>query len=143
MGHLNAKVSLPSLPVAPTDRALFNRHYDGLVSYTDALRDGRCRKTTRFTKDLSATMAAFGPLFLAWNTEILFALYMNGALRFNAIKAKLSPVSSRVLTDKLRGLMNQGLVLRSDSKPMLYELTPRGEVVARHLHPLLFFLQTT
>ena len=146
MSDLKAKVSLPSLAVAPqasdSDRDLFARHYRALTEYTDALREGRCRRTTRFTADLAITLRPFGPLFMAWNMEILFVLYMNGGQRFNAIKRMLRPISSRVLADKLAALQALGLLAHGGSVPA-YDLTTKGQVVARHLHPLLFFLNAS
>jgi len=126
-----------------TDRALFRRHLEALTSYTDALRENRCRRTTRFDAHVDATLQVFSPLFLAWMMEILFVLYMHGPTRFSALKRHLGAISSRVLTDKLADVVQQGLVVRTtNGKRIEYALRPRGDVVARHLHPLLFYLRT-
>jgi DNA-binding HxlR family transcriptional regulator len=126
-----------------TDRALFRRHLAALTEYTDALRDERCRRTTRFDAHVNKTLHVFAPLFTAWNPEILFVLYMHGPSRFSQIKRRLSTISSRVLTDKLRSCMAQGFITHEvDGPNATYDLSARGGVVARHLHPLLFYLHT-
>ena len=47
-----------------------------------------------------------------WTTEILTALYIAGPRRFNQMKNLLQGISSRTLSDKLRFLVEEGLVLR-------------------------------
>lgn len=127
-----------------TDVAAF-RHHDALtLAYTSALKEGRCRKTTRFSHDLASTVAVLRPLVGPWNLEILFLLYMEGPLRFLALKRALGPVSSRVLTDKLRRLAEDGLVERIEAgRAVSYVLSSRGQTVARHLHPVVFFLRNS
>lgn len=129
-------------PATPTDRQLFGEHYAALQSYTDRLRSGRCRRTQHFDAHrLGPTLTVFAPLFAPWNMQIVFALYMRGPLGFNDSKRLLAPISSRVLSDKLAHLRDQGLVQRAPREGRsLYALTPKGEVAARHLHPLLFYL---
>lgn len=147
--HKNRQVSGGSLPLAgvpgppATDAALYREHYGRLLAYTDRLRDGRCRRTRRFDDHLTQTLSVFEPLFAPWNMEAVFALYMHGPQRFSQLKRTLGTISSRVLTDKLRHLVGVDLVRRgtSDDRP-LYTLTTKGEVVARHLHPILFFLHS-
>jgi DNA-binding HxlR family transcriptional regulator len=134
-----ASPSLPVLPTQATDVGLFLDHYRDLVEFTDRLREGRCRKTRRFGPDLAVTMQAFEPLFAAWTTQILFTIYMHGPQRFNALKGTLDGVSSRVLTDKLRHLARHGF-LRHDAAARTYALSSQGDLVARHLHPILFAL---
>ena len=129
-------------PATPTDRQLFADHYARLQAYTDRLRSGRCRRTQHFDAHrLGSTLTVFAPLFAPWNMQIVFALYMRGSLRFNEAKRLLAPISSRVLADKMAHLKHQGLVQRTavDGRSP-YALTRKGEVAARHLHPLLFFL---
>lgn len=132
----------PRTPAAPTDLAAFREHFGALLGFTEALRDGRCRRTTHFEANLQETIGAFRPLFAPWNMEVVFLLYVAGPLRFNALKRKLEGVSSRVLTDKLRHLEAEGLLHRdaSEEGAVTYRLSIRGGVVARHLHPLLFYL---
>lgn len=138
---MNPPVSVgsPRTPAAPTDHELYRGHFERLRAYTDALREDRCRRTGHFeAHSLGETVGVFAPLFAPWNMEIVFALYMRGGLRFNEAKRLLAPVSSRVLSDKLAHLTREGLVRPRGEGG--YELTVKGDVVARHLHPLLFFL---
>lgn len=112
------------------------------LDFTQALREGRCRRTRRFHEGLAETVSVLAPLVGPWNLELLFLLSMRGALRFNALKEALGGVSSRVLTDKLRHLERHGLVERQAGEgAQAYALTPRGDVVARHLHPIVFYLR--
>jgi DNA-binding HxlR family transcriptional regulator len=126
-----------------SDRDLFARHFAGLVQYTDRLLEGRCKRTTRFDAGLDDTLRIFRPLFTAWKAEILFALYVHGPSRFGGIKKRLGRISSRVLADKLADLQAEGFVVKEpQGKFSHYRLLQPGEVVARHLHPLLFYLHT-
>jgi DNA-binding HxlR family transcriptional regulator len=146
MGTLKAKVSPRSplaLAQAPTPLARFGEHLRRLTAYTDALRDGRCRPTGAFDAHVEERLAVLRPLSSAWTMEVLFVLYMHGPTRFNGLKRRLGGVSSRVLTDKLRHAVAQGWIARQEGPGALatYRLEPKGEVIARHLHPLLFFLR--
>ena len=131
-----------SFPPTLTDLEAF-RVQDGYTrAFTEALRTGRCRRTDRFDARLGETVSVLAPLTGPWNLELLFLLYMGGPQRFSALKRALGSVSSRVLTDKARHLEREGLVARQEAgRAVTYALTPRGETVARHLHPLLFFLR--
>lgn len=134
----------PRSPALPTDLELYRNHAANLRAYTEALREGRCRRTNHFDARLGETVHVFAPFFSPWNMEILFVLYMRGAQRFNRVKAILAPISSRVLTDKLLSLARHGLLTRSArDRAVAYALTSRGEAVARHLHPLVFFLHNS
>jgi len=131
----------PRTAPGTTTLEAFRAQYGLTVAFTDDLRERRCRRTDHFRERLGETMEAFKPLFAPWNMEILFLLYMQGELRFNGVKRALGGVSSRVLTDKLRHLAEEGLVHREEREGAVhYRLTGRGDVVARHLHPLLFYL---
>jgi DNA-binding HxlR family transcriptional regulator len=125
-----------------TDVEAFLMHDRATAAFTEALRDGRCRKTARFSRDIGETVGVLGPLVGPWNLEALFVLYMEGPRRFSAVKRALPGVSSRVLTDKLRHLERHALVARTvEGAAVTYALTLRGEIVARHLHPIVFFLR--
>jgi DNA-binding HxlR family transcriptional regulator len=131
-----------TFPASMTELEAFRLHDAVTRAFTDALREGRCRRTDRFTTRLSDTVGALRPLVGPWNLEILFALHVHGPQRFSALKRGLAGVSSRVLTDKLRALEGHGLVARSEAPGAVsYALTPQGEVVARHLHPIVFYLR--
>lgn len=134
--------TIEAFPPTMTERQAFDLHDRLTVEFTQALKEGRCKRSTRFTHDLGATVAVLAPLVGLWNLEILFLLYMRGALRFSALKKALGGVSSRVLTDKLRGLAGEGLLVRTEAGSAVeYALTPKGETVARHLHPIVFYLR--
>lgn len=124
-----------------TELAAFMDHDARTAAFVAALRDARCRRTERFGSDLVETMDVLRPLTGPWNLEILFRLSMDGPQRFNGLRRGLPGISSRVLTDKLRHLEAHGLVERRD--PAGYALVPPGEVVARHLHPLVFALRNS
>lgn len=129
-------------PPTLTDLEAFLRHDAYTRAFTDALREGRCRRTGRFESDLGETVGVLSPLVGPWNLELLFLLYVGGPARFSALKRSLGGVSSRVLTDKVRHLEAEGLLSRrEEGRAVVYGLTARGETVARHLHPLVFFLR--
>lgn len=65
-----------------------------------------------------------------WTTYILWLLASQGTLRFGELKTNMPGISSKVLTERLRMLEENGLVSR-DYKPTIppsvyYALTPRG-----------------
>jgi DNA-binding HxlR family transcriptional regulator len=87
-------------------------------------------------------VSVFAPLVGPWNLELLFLLYVEGPQRFSALKRTLAGVSSRVLTDKARHLEREGLATRrAEGRAVTYALTERGATVARHLHPIVFYLR--
>lgn len=125
-----------------TDVGAFREHDRITDAFTTALREGRCRRTTRFSRDVGSTVDVLKPLAGPWNFEILFVLYVHGGMRFLALKRTLAGVSSRVLTDKLRALEAQGfLERRVEGRAVEYSLSRRGATVARHLHPIVFYLR--
>lgn len=135
-----ARTARTRAPALPTDLDAFREQLARTESFSRALREGRCRRTSHFDERLSETVDVLRPLFAPWNAEILFTLLMRGPQRFNALKRALAGVSARVLTDKLRALETLGLVDRSDAG---YALAPRGEAVATLLHPVVFYLHNT
>ncbi len=137
------RTTRPRAPASEADRAAFEEHLRATFAFTDALRESRCRKTDHFREGLSETLDAFAPIFSPRNAQILFKLYMEGPRRFNDLKRSLGDISSRVLTDKLRDLEAQGFVVReTTAEASTYQLTPRGDEVARLLHPLVFLLHS-
>lgn len=131
-------------PPTPQDVEAFLAHDARTRAFTDALRDSRCRGRGRFDDHLEDNVAVLAPLVGPWNLELLFLLYMRGPQRFSALKRALGDVSSRVLTDKLRHLEREGHVERREvpeERAVTYALTPRGGTVARHLHPIVFYLR--
>lgn len=72
-----------------------------------------------------------------WTLHIVWILSTFGPTRFGALKRQLEGISSKVLTDRLRMLEQQGLIYR-DYNPTIppevtYGLTERGQ----DLHVLL------
>jgi len=112
------------------------------AAFSEALREGRCKPSGRFKgAALSQTVRVLAALSGSWNSEILFTLLVHGPQRFGELRRTLGTVSSRVLTDKLRGLESEGFVVRrAEGRTVLYSLAEHGEVIARHLHPIVFYL---
>ena len=80
-----------------------------------------------------------------WTIEILSTLYIAGPRRFNQLKTLLAGISSRTLSDKLRFLVNEGLVIRQvdDGPPVRvdYILSEHGITCGRLLSPLVAHLK--
>ncbi len=74
-----------------------------------------------------------------WVPEIVYSLYFR-RMSFNDLKRAL-PISSRVLSDKLKALEEKGIVSRvvEGSRPprVYYELTDFGKRIALSLIPLI------
>jgi DNA-binding HxlR family transcriptional regulator len=71
-----------------------------------------------------------------WKPAIIYALVMNGTLRFNDLRRMIPGVSQRMLTQQLRDLERHGIVKR-----VLYpQVPPRVEYsvtkLGRSLHPI-------
>lgn len=71
-----------------------------------------------------------------WKPAIIYALVMNGTLRFNDLRRMIPKVSQRMLTQQLRDLERHGIVKR-----VLYpQVPPRVEYsvtqLGRSLHPI-------
>jgi DNA-binding HxlR family transcriptional regulator len=71
-----------------------------------------------------------------WKPAIIYALVMNGTLRFNDLRRLIPKVSQRMLTQQLRDLERHGFVKR-----VIYpEVPPRVEYsvtkLGRSLHPI-------
>tara|TARA_B100000212_G_scaffold152027_1_gene114499 strand:- start:6479 stop:6937 length:459 start_codon:yes stop_codon:yes gene_type:complete len=80
-----------------------------------------------------------------WTIEILSTLYITGPRRFNQLKKLLTGISSRTLSDKLRFLADEGLVVRQvdDGPPsrVQYILSEHGTTCGRLLSPLVAHLK--
>ena len=71
-----------------------------------------------------------------WKPAIIYALVMNGTVRFNDLRRMIPKVSQRMLTQQLRDLERHGIVKR-----VLYpQVPPRVEYsvtrLGRSLHPI-------
>jgi DNA-binding HxlR family transcriptional regulator len=71
-----------------------------------------------------------------WKPAIIYALVMNGTLRFNQLRKMIPKVSQRMLTQQLRDLERHGIVKRVFHP----EIPPRVEYsvtrLGRSLHPI-------
>ena len=65
-----------------------------------------------------------------WTTYILYVLRSNGATRFGELKRRVSGVSAKVLTERLRMLEQAEIIVRHYTPTIppqvSYELAPRG-----------------
>nr|WP_272475479.1 helix-turn-helix domain-containing protein [Baekduia alba] len=75
-------------------------------------------------------------IFSRWTTPILWTLNSRGRLRFVELKREISTITSKVLTERLRQLERDGLVIRTYHR----EIPPRVEYeisdLGRTLAPL-------
>ncbi len=66
-----------------------------------------------------------------WAFNVLFALFADRALGFNDLKRKIKPVTSKMLSQRLKQLQEIGLIeketLISIPKRVEYRLTVQGE----------------
>ncbi|HEV8661185.1 MAG TPA: helix-turn-helix domain-containing protein [Thermoanaerobaculia bacterium] len=71
-----------------------------------------------------------------WKPAIIYALVMEGPLRFSELRRRIPKVTQRMLTQQLRDLQRHGIVDRSyyaEIPPrVVYAVTPLG----RSLHPI-------
>ena len=95
--------------------------------------------------EVQAAVEALHVFGSRWTIEILAALYITGGKLFNQLKHLLAGISSRTLSDKLRFLTDEGLVLREvdDGPPIRVEyiLTDHGKTCGRLLSPLVAHLK--
>ncbi|MFY0621376.1 MAG: helix-turn-helix transcriptional regulator [Pelagimonas sp.] len=75
-----------------------------------------------------------------WTTSILWHLVSEGPLRFGELMGLMPEISAKVLTDRLRMLEKNGLVLRTQ-KPTIppevsYQLTSEGQDLHKALAAL-------
>jgi DNA-binding HxlR family transcriptional regulator len=94
-------------------------------------------------QDIRLVRAVFGK----WSAEILVALHTAPAFGFEDLRRYLPGISPRVLSLKLKGLEQHGMVRRDilDSRPprVRYTLTDRGWTVAWLADPVLLYLRQT
>lgn len=89
------------------------------------------REQNRAAQDATCPMDALLQLLSSpWTTAILWTLQRDGALRFGVLRQRIPGVSARLLTARLRRLMDAGMVqhTRCDAAraERRYALTPRG-----------------
>ncbi|MBE8232433.1 MAG: helix-turn-helix transcriptional regulator [Endozoicomonadaceae bacterium] len=68
-----------------------------------------------------------------WKNRILYVIVLNGHIRFNALRRSLPEISQKMLTQQLRELERDGIVLR-EAYPEVplrveYSMTPIGESI--------------
>lgn len=72
--------------------------------------------------------SAVSVIFGRWTAEVLWVLIHDGTLRFTALRLRVPTVTAKVLTQRLRELERDGLVLRTyypESPPRVeYSATP-------------------
>lgn len=95
--------------------------------------------------EVKAAVEALHVFASRWTIEILSTLYIAGPRRFNQMKNLLEGISSRTLSDKLRFLVDEGLVTRQvdDGPPVRvqYTLSEHGKTCGRLLSPLVAHLK--
>lgn len=72
-----------------------------------------------------------------WNTHILYLLGEDGPARFNAIQRRLTPVSPKVLTTRLRELAQDGLIWRKQEETIPPKVTYGLTDLGREVHNIL------
>jgi DNA-binding HxlR family transcriptional regulator len=100
-------------------------------------------RQTSETAELNLRIAR--TVFGKWSLEILVLLYAMKQLGFEDARKSLGGISPRVLSEKLKQLEAEDLVLRevlSVSPPRVrYRLTDKGLIVARLGEPVFLFLR--
>lgn len=86
-------------------------------------------------------------IFGKWSVDIMALLYTKREVGFQDMRKALGPISSRVLSSKLGGLQELGLIQREvlGTKPprVQYSLTPKGRRVAKLGEPVFLYLRMT
>ena len=76
-----------------------------------------------------------------WKLAILHHLFLDGSMRFSDLERALPPISQRMLTQRLRELERDRIVLRTvypEAPPKVeYRLTAFGEALRPVLHAVL------
>jgi len=95
--------------------------------------------------EVDAAVEALDVFGSRWTIEILSTLYIAGDRRFNEMKHLLKGISSRTLSDKLRYLVEEDLVVRSVSEGppirVTYRLSEHGKTCGRLLSQLVAFMK--
>ena len=81
-----------------------------------------------------------------WGSLIIAALRADPVLRFSQLRNRIEGISEKMLSQTLRDLERDGLVLRT-SKPVVpphveYALTPLGIGVAQHVEAMVKYIET-
>ena len=124
-------------------------HIAGTISSGRHIRDTLAKHSNSGPWDtdweVQAAVEALHVFGSRWTIEILASLYIAGPRRFNQLKTLLAGISSRTLSDKLRFLVEEGLVIRQveDGPPIkvVYILSEHGITCGRLLSPLVAHLK--
>ena len=139
----------PPLTLPPSVLADLESHVSDTISNGKHIRDvlaSNSRGGPWNTEwEVEAAVEALHVFGSRWTIEILSTLYIAGPRRFNQLKTLLAGISSRTLSDKLRFLVNEGLVIRQvdDGPPVRVEyiLSEHGITCGRLLSPLVAHLK--
>ena len=139
----------PPLTLSSSDLADIENHVEETISNGKHIRDilaSNSRGGPWNTEwEVEAAVEALHVFGSRWTIEILSTLYIAGPRRFNQLKTLLSGISSRTLSDKLRFLVEEELVIRQvdDGPPVRvdYILSEHGATCGRLLSPLVAHLK--
>lgn len=145
------RVIMPEPPLTLTDAALneIESRVEDTVSNGKQIRDVLAANSKggpyNTEWEVEAAVEALHVFGSRWTIEILSTLYIAGPRRFNQLKTLLSGISSRTLSDKLRFLVEEELVIRQvdDGPPVRvdYILSEHGITCGRLLSPLVAHLK--
>ncbi|PZQ44930.1 MAG: transcriptional regulator [Micavibrio aeruginosavorus] len=75
-----------------------------------------------------------------WTTYILWLLHSNGAQRFGQLKKQMPSISAKMLTERLKMLVEAGILIRTQEQTIppkvSYELSLRGRELNKVLEGL-------
>jgi DNA-binding HxlR family transcriptional regulator len=112
-----------------------------LVERVNDLMASSPRHRPAASQDIRVIRSIFGK----WSMEVLVALHAAPSAGFEELRRSLPGISPRVLSTKLKGLEQHGMVRREivDARPprVHYTLTDRGWTVAWLADPVLLFLE--
>jgi DNA-binding HxlR family transcriptional regulator len=139
----------PALTIPKDSFEAIQNHIDSTIKSGSNIRDILANHSNKgpwdTTWEVQAAVEALHVFGSRWTIEILSTLYIAGPRRFNEMKNMLSGISSRTLSDKLRFLVEEGLVIREvDEGPPIrvtYILSEHGRTCGRLLSPLVAHLK--
>ena len=139
----------PALKLPSSVLGEIESHIAGTISSGRHIRDALAKHSNSGPWDtdweVQAAVEALHVFGSRWTIEILASLYIAGPIRFNQLKTLLAGISSRTLSDKLRFLVEEELVIRKveDGPPIkvAYILSEHGVTCGRLLSPLVAHLK--
>ena len=95
---------------------------------------GQTRSEHVLADDLCPIIPVVELVFSRWAPPVLWLLNRHGRMRFGELESRLAPVTSKVLTLRLRQLERDGLITRTthrESPPRVeYEISDLGRTLA-------------